>query len=218
MCVTIVQIQKQKIDSEKSSSPAEQFHSESKTALKPKTRTLIIGDPILKGISKRGLEAHVDIRTLPGRKASGIRTSLQRMDLRSYKNIIIYVGGNDAAEGKISSVYATLRSSISELQCQVSLCTICHREDFDVVPLNDVINQVCEDTNATKIDCYQSFIYADGKTARPLYGRDFIHLNGRGSSALVAAIKIHLYNQWKKKCHRKQRSLKQNYSEPSSEK
>ena len=104
----------------------------------------------------------------PVRKANGIRTNLHIMDLTSYKNIINYVGGNDAAEGKTSSVYTTLRSSISELKCQVSLCTICLREDVDVVPLDDVINQVCEDTNATKIDCYQSFIYADGKTARPL--------------------------------------------------
>ena len=47
---------------------------------------------------------------------------------------------------------------------------------------------MCEDTNATKMDCYQSFIYADGKSTRPLYDRDFIHLNGRRSSALVAAI------------------------------
>ena len=45
-----------------------------------------------------------------------------------------------------------------------------------------------EDTKATKIYYYQSFIYADGKTVRPLYGRDFIHLKGRRSSALVAAI------------------------------
>ena len=127
VCNDSANLQKQISDSEKSSSPAEQFHSKSKTALKPKTRTLIIGDSILKGISKRGLKAQVDIRTLPGRKANDIRTNLQRMDLTSYKNIIIYVGGNDAAEGKTGSVYTTLRSSISELQCQVSLCTICPR-------------------------------------------------------------------------------------------
>ena len=62
LCNDSANLQKQISDSEKSSSPAEQFHSESETALKPKTRTLIIGDSILKGISKRGLEAHVDIR------------------------------------------------------------------------------------------------------------------------------------------------------------
>ena len=193
VCNDSANLQKQIRDSEKSSLPAEQSRSESKAPLlKPKTRTLIIGDAILKGISKRGLEAHVDIRTLPGRKVSDIHTNLQRMDLTSYKIIIIYVGGNDAAEGKTSSVYTTFRSSISELQYQISLCTICPRKDVDVVPLNDIIIQACKGKNATKIDCYQSFIYADGKPARPLYGRDFIHLNGRGSSALVAAINRHI--------------------------
>ncbi|KAH3778680.1 hypothetical protein DPMN_180150 [Dreissena polymorpha] len=38
------------------------------------------------------------------------------------------------------------------------------------------------------IDCHQAFVFGNGNTARHYYHRDGIHLNAKGTSALVTAI------------------------------
>ncbi|KAH3696878.1 hypothetical protein DPMN_084358 [Dreissena polymorpha] len=104
-------------------------------------RTLLIGDSILKGISKRGFQSNVDVRTLPGKKSRDIYTRLLTDDISKYTKIVIYVGGNDAASGTSRSVYETLRSTFEALrhQCTVYLCTLCPRTDTDIGPVNTEI-------------------------------------------------------------------------------
>ncbi|KAH3789076.1 hypothetical protein DPMN_167244 [Dreissena polymorpha] len=60
---------------------------------------LKIGDSILKGINRSGLNKNTHIKTLPGRKIKDIRLTLDSWDITKYKNVIIYIGGNDMAEG-----------------------------------------------------------------------------------------------------------------------
>jgi len=52
-------------------------------------RTLLIGDSILKGISKRGLQRNVDVRTLPGKKSRDIYTRLLTEDTSKYTTIVM---------------------------------------------------------------------------------------------------------------------------------
>ncbi|KAH3727721.1 hypothetical protein DPMN_053664 [Dreissena polymorpha] len=72
--------------------------------------------------------------------------------------------------------------------CTVYLGTVAPRRDADVVPLNDIIKQICEETDAQSIELYTSFIFGNGKMAQYLYGSDGIHLHARGCSTLVANI------------------------------
>ncbi|KAH3883875.1 hypothetical protein DPMN_007843 [Dreissena polymorpha] len=72
--------------------------------------------------------------------------------------------------------------------CTVYSCTVAHRRDADVVPLNNIIKQICEETYAQSIEVYIKFIYGNGNIVQHLYGRDGIHLHARGCSTLVANI------------------------------
>ena len=52
-------------------------------------RTLLIGDSILTGISKRGLQSNVDVRTLPGKKSRDIYNRLLTGDILKYTQIVM---------------------------------------------------------------------------------------------------------------------------------
>ncbi|KAH3778928.1 hypothetical protein DPMN_180405 [Dreissena polymorpha] len=58
-------------------------------------KTLIIGDSILSGINRCGLNKNTHIKTLPGRKIKDIRLTLDTLDMTKYENVIIYIDGND---------------------------------------------------------------------------------------------------------------------------
>ena len=155
-------------------------------------KTLLIGDSILSGINKRGLNKNTHIKTLPGRKIKDIRLTLDSWDMTNYENVIIYIGGNDMAEGGDARIaYREIKQLLHELNrhnCTVYLCTVAPRRDADVVPLNDIIKQICEETDAQFIELYTSFISENGNMAQHLYGSDGIHLHARGCSTLVANI------------------------------
>ena len=82
---------------------------EPRNNLEEKKKTSIIGDSILKGIQLRGLQKNVSVMPFPGKKANDIRTKLQRFNLTLYENVIIDIGGNDAADGSLQAVYNTLK-------------------------------------------------------------------------------------------------------------
>ncbi|KAH3721778.1 hypothetical protein DPMN_064726 [Dreissena polymorpha] len=78
--------------------------------------TLIIGDSILNGINRRGLNKNTHIKTLPGRKIKDIRLTLDSCDTTKYKNVIIYIGGNDMAEGDdATKAYREIKQLLHEL-------------------------------------------------------------------------------------------------------
>ena len=71
-----------------------------------KKETLVIGDSILKGIQLCGLRNNVRVMTCRGKRLLDISTRLGNMNLDRYDSIIVYVGGNDAAnKTPISSLY-----------------------------------------------------------------------------------------------------------------
>ncbi len=71
---------------------------------------------------------------------------------------------------------------------KIHVCTVCPRSDADVIPVNDMVTQVCQDSSADLIDCYQSFVFGDGSAVKMLFGKDGIHLGLQGSSQLVSTI------------------------------
>ncbi|CAC5360246.1 unnamed protein product [Mytilus coruscus] len=62
-------------------------------------KNLIIGSSILKGIRPSGL-SKTDIRTFRGANINRITSEIMKMNLTTYKNIILQVGGNDISAGK----------------------------------------------------------------------------------------------------------------------
>ncbi|KAH3871117.1 hypothetical protein DPMN_034311 [Dreissena polymorpha] len=157
-------------------------------------QTLIIGDSILKGVNKSGLKTDVDVLTCPGKKLHEIQSNMSREIATKYNNIVVYAGGNDAASGSARSMlYNDVKSLILDIRrksesCAVYLCTVCPRIDTDVLPLSEILKRTGEDMNARIIDCHQAFVFGNGNTARHYYHRDGIHLNAKGTSALVTAI------------------------------
>ncbi|KAH3861592.1 hypothetical protein DPMN_024525 [Dreissena polymorpha] len=104
------------------------------------------------------------------------------------------LGGNDAASGSArSTLYNDLNSLILDIRrksesCAVYLCTVCPRIDTDVLPLNELLKRTGEDLEVRIVDCHQAFVFGNENTARNYYHRDGIHLNTKGTSALVTAI------------------------------
>ena len=97
---------------------------EQRNNLEEKKKTLIIGDSILKGIQLRGLQKNVSVMIFPGKKANDIRTKLQRFKLTLYENVIIYIGGNDAADGSLQAVYNTLKTQLNPYKTNVRFTSV----------------------------------------------------------------------------------------------
>ena len=155
------------------------------------SRTLIIGDSVLKGVNKRGLSDQTDIMSIGGAKTKDIAIGLKNWDMRAYSTVVIYVGGNDIATNTPDSIYSELYQTIEILKRRknaVYLCTLCPRRDVDVVPLNDALKQLAQNTGVAVIDIYSSFIYGNGTVANNFYAQDGIHMNAKGSNTLVACI------------------------------
>ena len=157
-----------------------------------KERTLVIGDSILKGIQRPGLDRLVDCYTISGAIITDIDDNLRNMDLRQYENVVIFDGGNDVSAGKWPDAYrAELMKITTNLQrqhCRVYLCTVSPRQQVDVSIFNSKVKEICDETGADLIDVYQSFVYGDGSRVRHYFFPDGVHLNGYGSRALVTTI------------------------------
>ena len=170
-----------------SSSPVE-----SANEIPQKTKTLIVGNSIIKGIQPRGLSRNVDQYTCPGAIITGIGNKIHQLDMSLYSNVILYVGGNDVNCGKRLEASRVellkLIRYIQHLQSNVHVCTVSPRVDADVRYYNNMVREVCAETGAAVIDTYSSFVYGDGNTVRQYYSRDGVHLNKFGSRTLVRAI------------------------------
>ena len=62
------------------------------------SRILIIGDSILSGINPKGLKNNVSCQSCPENTLSTVTKTIQIYDLNNFKDIIVYVAGNGAAQ------------------------------------------------------------------------------------------------------------------------
>ena len=71
--------------------------------IKPKTvikhETLIIGSSILKNVKINNLNEKTTVRTIPGATVEKQKSRFDSLDIDKCKNLILHVGGNDAANG-----------------------------------------------------------------------------------------------------------------------
>lgn len=157
-----------------------------------KDKTLLIGDSIFKVINKRGLKDNIDVISIGGATVGTLSTKLSTIDSRQYSNVVIYCGGNDVSAGtEPEPLRETLVDVVTSLQdqgCAVYLCSVCPRQDCDLIEFRDTIGRVCWITGANHIDCHSSFVYGDTRTVRHFYERDGIHLNNMGARTLVSCL------------------------------
>lgn len=93
---------------------------------------------------------------------------------------MLYVGGNDVANGKdVMTVYSEMKSLVKIVQkeCQVQICSLCPRADVDVTAVSDALLQLCEDMNINLIRVHSACTFGNGETVRNYFLQDNIHLS-----------------------------------------
>lgn len=154
-------------------------------------RTLIIGDSILKGIDKRGLNRVVDVKCLRGGTVNDVAKTIRELNMDVYRQVVLYVGGNDVADGEdVLTIYRKMKSLIRNMprDCEIYICSLCPRADVDVTAVNDTLHQLSEDMNIKVIEVYSAFTFGNGQTVYNYYLRDNTHLSQRGTSSLLRTI------------------------------
>ena len=89
-----------------------------KSSSTPAKKTLLIGDSLFKGIKTRGLRDDTKVLTIRGAMTNRITYDfLMKYDFTDFKNVIVYVGGNDAsAKSDLSTLHDDMATAIAYLK------------------------------------------------------------------------------------------------------
>ena len=74
--------------------------------------TLLIGDSIIGSMNQKGLEPNVIKNGISGAKISHIISQIKVYDMKSFSNVIIYIGGNDASSGSDMEYFEELYEQV----------------------------------------------------------------------------------------------------------
>lgn len=168
-----------------------------------KKKTLLIGDSILNRINLRGIEKGVQKHSKSGAKASDIVEDITSYNMKSFKAIVVSVGGNDASsktdielfEEKYDQLISLVKTGNPE--CELYMCNISPRGDADVRNYNACIERLAtywEKHKVTLIKETESFFYGkDGLPTSRYFGDDGIHLSNSGIKRLLHAIESRVH-------------------------
>lgn len=163
-------------------------------------RTLLIGDSILSGVNRKGLNKYVECLPIPGAKIDTIIDRIQLYDLTKFNSIVIYAGGNNSASQTDSrdfeEKYVELLASISAKtpNCKAYLCTSCPRGDTNVTEVNSIIKQLCVENGMVCIDANSAFFDKSQQLRSHFYKpRDNVHLSRSGVKRLMGSINQHVH-------------------------
>ena len=163
--------------------------------VRPRIKTVMIGDSILRDAHLCNLDENVEVKSISGGKTWEVGIRLRQWPFIDVKNIVIYIGGNDAASNhSLDKMYNDLRDGIQKVrrdnddQCKIFLCTVCPRDDCDITPVNNMLTQLSQEMNVNIIDSHNAFIFGNGKKVQEYYNSDGIHLSERGTGSLVHVI------------------------------
>ncbi len=134
------------------------YSERSETNQENKT-VLLIGDSILKGINTRGLKWDVQKHSTGGATLPVLMDEILRYDMRVFSHVIIYVGGNDAAnqidielfEDKYDQLIDKIKRVNSD--CNITLCQIAPRGDVDVANINTSIARLAAHWTQLYVKC-----------------------------------------------------------------
>ena len=147
-------------------------------------KCMVIGDSIVRNV---GVDhAEMKVECFPGIKTEQLHRVMDRTDLLSAETLIIHVGTNDLRSTRnldfiMGEVYALVSTTKKKLpDCRLVLSGVLRRRDVSwrrIGGLNDRLDWVANAVGITFVDpnCW----IEDGD-----FGRDGVHLNGRGKRHL----------------------------------
>ena len=166
------------------------------------SKTLLIGDSILSGINKKGLNKNVECHPISGATVDILIDKIRIYDLKCFENIVIYVAGNDCANVDSDMDYATIEEKYDQLlnyisekspESNIYLCSLCPRVDTLVKDINEIIKRLCQDHQGTFIDVHKAFYNRRNQLKVHFYQpKDNIHLAASGTRGLLGAINEHI--------------------------
>ena len=168
--------------------PLNSFEQEVKKTI-TKSKSLVIGDSIVRGMRSRNILPNVDIDVNPGKKIADICRKIDNTTMDEYHTVVIYAGGNDApVRTPLGAIYDNVKATVELLrqsECKVYVCTVCPRRDGSVIPINEVLKRICNETGALLLDAYNAFVYGDGNAVQHFFNSDGIHLSDVGQTKLI---------------------------------
>lgn len=188
-----------KITPSRDTVPATTSRSKSASERVASKKTLLIGDSILKGINQKGLKNNTECHYYPGATIDILCDKIKIFNLTGFSNLVIYVGGNNAAQNSDSEHYSEyFEERLEQLiqyikgvnqECRIYLCNMCPRGDTNVADINDVILRQCRIHNVNHIDTYKGFFDKHNQLRSHFYQvRDNVHLSRAGTRRLLGLI------------------------------
>ena len=167
--------------------------------------TLIIGSSMIKGVNIKGLKKGSLTHAKGGAGIESITEEIKLFDLRKFSNIIVYIGGNDAAAGMNIETFESKYNQLIQYiklknpHCDILLCELCPRYDVDVRDFNNVIYQVALDNGSVLVELFGKFM-KHGRVVERYYANDRIHLSISGIKRMLGGINElhHLVDDFKK--------------------
>ena len=168
---------------------------------KPK-RTLLIGDSILKGVNTKGLTSDVKICAKGGATVNDLLDELSVYDLKSFAQVIIYIGENDcsnrmdthAFEEKYDQLISLIKSANKD--CIIYLSKIAPRGDVDVTVFNTSITRIVAHWARHQVKCihdsHDLFFGRNGLPSNRYYSHDGVHLSHSGTKRLLDSLNRHV--------------------------
>ena len=179
-------------------------------------KTLLIGDSILNPVNTRGLITGIQKHSKSGAKVRNIVDDISLYNMKSFKSVVLYIGGNDSSSGTDTKLFEEKYDELVSLvktsnpECQVYICYISIRGyvyidmlyidtirgDTNVKTYTDCIQRVAEhwaNHGVTLISESVNYFYGrDGEPTTRYYGNDGIHLSKSGIKRLLHAINVHI--------------------------
>ena len=165
-------------------------------------RTLLVGDSLFKEINPRGIKHGVRINSRNGGMIKNVLDEIDVYDLKSFANIVLCIGGNDAAsrtnteifEQKYDEIIGTIKAANRE--CTIYLCNVVPRGDVDVTAINSSIERIAGLWRLHEVKSIKStnefFFDSNGLPKGRYFSSDGIHLSSSGTKRLVDAISRHV--------------------------
>ena len=156
-------------------------------------KTLIIGDSIINGINPKGLKKYVHCNGISGANVETVHEKISVYNLRNFTNVVIYVGGNDVANGSqiecVENKYDELLQYIKSANgdINITLCMLCPCRDADVRELNDIIKTLGVEYSAHVVET-ENYFCTNGNPGMRYYNNDQIHLSKSGIRRLLDCI------------------------------
>ena len=142
-------------------------HSTNAAQRRNDEKILLLGDSIISGINTKGLVKGLHKNSKGGATLQHMIDEVSVYDMKVFSIVILYISGNDAANGKspewIEEKFDELINLIksSNNDCRVILCLLAPREDVDVTRVNQSIAKLANEWNNRSVEvsseCYDVF-------------------------------------------------------------